>query len=69
MDEPAIGPKPCPKCGALPRILETIFTFTPFVICPTCGLETKACKDPEQAVALWNAEQYESPGRDYPPSA
>lgn len=64
MDEPSTKPKPCPKCGALPLIVKTMFSVLPYVICPVCGVETKACDDQEQAIALWNAEQYESSGRN-----
>jgi len=58
-DEPEDKPKSCPKCGQTPSIIRTMFG-APYVICLHCRMETKACTNLEQAIFLWNSENFET---------
>lgn len=56
-----VEPRPCPQCRKQPHIIRSIVGM-PYVTC-FGHLETKACPTAAEAVALWNAQQYEKPAR------
>lgn len=56
-----VEPRPCPQCGKQPHIVRSIVDM-PYVTC-FGHLETKACATAAEAVALWNAQQYEKPAK------
>lgn len=53
-----IEAKACPRCGKQPRMLTT-FSSSHYLKCPAGHVETKACPATAEAIALWNAEQFE----------
>lgn len=55
----ATQPKACGTCGRTPPIIASMFTGQFYVAC--CDLQTKACPTHDEAISLWNAQQYEQP--------
>ena len=51
--------KPCPKCGRQPRILSTL-VGTVYAACLD-HVETAGQPTPAEAIAKWNAGEFEAP--------
>ncbi len=48
----------CPRCGGRARLENSIMAGA-YIICPACGLKTKAYLDPSQAIREWKKHEQE----------